>query len=99
MGASVDTFADCPEWPYKPDSELLAIAKKAFRDLFGYEAGVEVSHSSLELGLFCKKIPGLECISLGPKAYDVHTPNERLDWTTVQMVWDHIREILKDMKD
>ncbi len=99
MGACVDTFADCPEWSYKADSQLLATAKKAFKDLFGYEAGVEVSHSSLELGLFCKKIPGLECISLGPKAYDVHTPKERLDWTTVQMVWDHIREILKDLKD
>lgn len=99
LGASVDTFADCPEWPYKPDSKLLSTAKKAFKDLFGYEAGVEVSHSSLELGLFCKKIPGLECISLGPKAYDVHTPKERLDWTTVQMVWDHIKEILKDMTE
>ena len=98
-GASVDTFADCPEWPYRPDSQLLATAKKAFKDLFGYEAGYEVSHSSLELGLFCKKIPGLECISLGPKAYDVHTTKERLDWTTVQMVWDHIKEILKDLKD
>lgn len=99
MGASVDTFADCPEWPYKPDSKLLATAKKAFKDLYGYEPNVEVSHSSLELGLFCKKIPGLECISLGPKAYDVHTPKERLDWTTVQMVWDHIKEILKDLND
>lgn len=99
MGASVDTFADCPEWPYKPDSELLGIARRTFRKLYGYEAGVEVSHSSLELGLFCKKIPGLECISLGPKAYDVHTTKERLDWTSVQMVWDHICEILKDMKD
>lgn len=99
MGATVDTFADCPEWPYKPESKLLATAKKAFKDKFGYEAGVEVSHSSLELGLFCAKIPGLECISLGPKAYDVHTPKERLDWTTVQMVWDHIREILKDLND
>ena len=98
-GASVDTFADCPEWPYKPDSKLLATAQKAFYDKFGYEAGVEVSHSSLELGLFCKKISGLECISLGPKAYDVHTPAECLDWTTVQMVWDHIREILKDLND
>lgn len=99
MGASVDTFADCPEWPYRPDSKLLATAKKAFFDVFGYEPKVEVSHSSLELGLFCKKIPGLECISLGPKAYDVHTPKERLDWTTVQMVWDHIKEILKDLND
>lgn len=97
MGASVDTFADCPEWPYKPDSKLLETAKKAFKDLYGYEPKVEVSHSSLELGLFCKKIPGLECISLGPKAYDVHTPKESLDWTTVQMVWDHIKEILKNL--
>ena len=97
LNAKVETFADCPEWPYKPDSKLLATAKKAFKDLYGYEPNVEVSHSSLELGLFCKKIPGLECISLGPKAYDVHTPKESLDWTTVQMVWDHIKEILKDL--
>lgn len=97
LGATVETFADCPEWPYKADSKLLATAKKAFKDLYGYEPNVEVSHSSLELGLFCKKIPGLECISLGPKAYDVHTPKECLDWTTVQMVWDHIKEILKEL--
>lgn len=99
LGGTVETFADCPEWPYKADSKLLATAKKAFVNLYGYEPNVEVSHSSLELGLFCKKIPGLECISLGPKAYDVHTTKESLDWTTVQMVWDHIKEILKELKD
>lgn len=98
-GATVDTFADCPEWPYNPDSKLLATAKKAFKDLFGYEAGVEVSHSSLELGLFHKKIPGIEMISLGPSAYDVHTTKERFNWTTVQMVWDHTKEILKNLND
>lgn len=99
IGAEVDTFADCPEWPYKPDSKLLATAKNAYKKLYGVEPNVEVSHSSLELGLFCKKIPGLECISLGPKAYDVHTPKERLDWTTVQHVWDHIKETLKELND
>jgi len=98
-GATVETFADCPEWPFMPDSKLLATAKKAFKDLYGYEPNVEVSHSSLELGLFHKKIPGLEMISLGPKAYDVHTTKERLDWTTVQMVWNHIKEILKNLND
>lgn len=99
LDGTVETFADCPEWPYKEDSRLLATAKKAFVNLYGYEPNVEVSHSSLELGLFCKKIPGLECISLGPKAYNVHTTKECLDWTTVQMVWDHIKEILKELKD
>ncbi|MDO4274554.1 MAG: beta-Ala-His dipeptidase [Eubacteriales bacterium] len=97
LGAEVSIFADCPEWPYNPDSKLLATAKKAFKNLYGKDPNVEISHSSLELGLFCAKIPGLECISLGPKAYDVHTPKERLDWTSVQMVWDHIKEILKEL--
>lgn len=29
MGTIVDTFADCPEWPYRPDSKLLATAMPA----------------------------------------------------------------------
>ena len=97
VGAEVTTFADCPEWAYKADSKLLATAKNAYKVLNGVEPNVEVSHSSLELGLFCKKIPGLECISLGPIAYDVHTPRERLNWTTVAPVWEHIKEILKEL--
>lgn len=99
IGAEVTTFADCPEWPYKPGSKLLATAKKAYKDLFKEEPGVEVSHSSLELGLFNAKIPGIEMISLGPVAHDVHTTKERLKWTTVAPVWEHIKEILKNLND
>ena len=86
-GASVSTFADCPEWPYNKKSQLLQVFKKAYKDLFGEEPHVEVSHSSLELGLFHKKIPGVDMISIGPEAFDVHTTRERLNYKTVEATW------------
>lgn len=99
VGAEVTTFADCPEWPYKPDSKLLATARQAYINLFGEEPKVDVSHSSLELGLIYAKVPGIEMISLGPEIYDIHTTMERLNHKTVAPVWSLIKEILKRLND
>lgn len=98
-GATVETFADCPEWPFQPESPLLAQAKLAFKNIHGKDPEVEVSHSSLELGIFAGKLPGIEMISLGPEAFDVHTTKERLNYTTVQPVWDVIVELLSRLND
>ncbi|WP_460798690.1 beta-Ala-His dipeptidase [Microbacterium sp. GXF0217] len=98
-GARVETFADCPEWTFQPDSPLLATAKEAFQATIGIDAHVEVSHSSLELGIIASKLPGVEMISLGPEAYDVHTTKERLAYKTVAPVWKVIVEILRRLDD
>jgi len=37
---------DAPEFPYKPDSELLAVASQAYRDVLGPEPSVEMSKCS-----------------------------------------------------
>jgi dipeptidase D len=34
-------------------------------------------------------------VSFGPTLRDVHTPEERLHIPTVQMVWDHLLDIMK----
>lgn len=94
-GANVQTFADCPEWPFQPASPLLAEAKQAFKSVHGRDPEVEVSHSSLELGIFASKLPGVEMISVGPEAFDLHTTRERLNYKTVQPVWDVIVELLR----
>jgi dipeptidase D len=98
-GTKVTTFADCPEWPYNKDSKLLAVATRAFEDTFKAKPHVEVSHSSLELGLFNKKIPGIDMISIGPEAFDVHTTRERLNYTTVEPIWRLLKEILRNLRD
>ncbi|WEA58608.1 aminoacyl-histidine dipeptidase [Rhizobium sp. BJ04] len=97
-GATVETFADCPEWPYNPDSRMLNAGKAAYEREFGEQPHVEVSHSSLELGLFRKKVPDIDMLSIGPEAFDVHTTRERLNHTTVDSTWRLLKSLLSELR-
>ncbi len=68
-----------PPWEYKKDSHLRELYKKCYLKENGKEINIEAIHAGLECGLFSNKISGLDCISVGPDLFDVHTPNEKLD--------------------
>jgi dipeptidase D len=80
-----------------PDSKLTALAVEAYEKLFGKEPKVLGIHAGLECGLFSEKYPNLDMVSFGPTLRGVHSPDERLHIPTVQMVWDHLMEILKNI--
>ncbi|ACP24417.1 aminoacyl-histidine dipeptidase [Sinorhizobium fredii NGR234] len=96
--ATVETFADCPEWPYNPNSRMLNAGRAAYQKEFGEQPHVEVSHSSLELGLFRKKVPDIDMLSIGPEAFDVHTTRERLNHTTVDSTWRLLKALLSELR-
>ena len=97
-GAKVVGVNDYPGWQYNPDSELLKIFKEAWTEKFGKEPKVVAIHAGLECGLFAKKIPGLDLISLGPDMHDVHTPDERLSISSTIRVWEYLKYVLKKLK-
>ena len=97
-GAKVVGVNDYPGWVYNPDSELLKIFREAWTETFGKEPHVVAIHAGLECGLFAKKIPGLDLISLGPDMHDVHTPDERLSISSTIRVWDYLKVVLKKLK-
>ena len=97
-GAKVVGVNDYTGWVYNPDSELLKIFKEAWTETFGVEPHVVAIHAGLECGLFAKKIPGLDLISLGPDMHDVHTPDERLSISSTIRVWDYLKVVLKKLK-
>ena len=94
-GAEVIQNDGYPAWKMNPDSKLTAIAVEKYKELFGKEPKVLGIHAGLECGLFSEKYPELDMVSFGPTLRDVHTPDERLLIPTVQMVWDHLLEMLK----
>ena len=96
-GMKVEFSGDYPAWQPNPQSEIVALMKDVYRDLFGAENHVQVIHAGLECGLFLDKYPHLDMISFGPTLRDVHTPDERLHIPTVQMVWDHLLDIMKHL--
>ncbi len=86
-----------PAWEYKKESNLRDVMVKTYRDMFGKEAKVEAIHAGLECGLFTEKLPGLDCVSIGPQMHDIHTSRERLEIGSTQRTWEFLLAVLKNL--
>lgn len=94
-GVTVQQYGlDAPEFPYQENSVLLKTAAEAYRDVIGAEPDIHVSQCSLELGMFSRKIPGLEIISIGTELHALHSPLESVNHTSVAKVWPLVKEVV-----
>ena len=96
-GAKAVSSDGYPAWKMRADSKLTQIVVDTYKQLFGKEPVVRGIHAGLECGLFSERYPNLDMVSFGPTLRFVHTPDERLHIPTVQMVWDHLLAILKQI--
>ena len=96
-GAKVEQTDGYPAWKMNPDSKLTDIAVDSYKKLFGKEPIVRGIHAGLECGLFSERYPNLDMVSFGPTLRGVHTPDERLHIPTVEMVWNHLLDILDNI--
>lgn len=84
-------------WEYREDSPLRDTMCKLYREMYGQDPIVRVVHAGLEGGAFADQLPGLDCISTGPQAYDVHTSRERMEIASMGRFWDYLLALLKAM--
>lgn len=94
-GASQEIRGDYPGWAYQKNSPFREMAVRVYRDMYGKEPEIQAIHAGLECGLLSAKIPGLECISIGPDMKDIHTTEEKLSISSTERVWEYVLEILK----
>ena len=87
-----------PEWRFKPISRLRDTAVKTYQDLFNEKMQVTVIHAGLECGAISMHYPDLDMISIGPNIYDVHTPKEKMEITSVEKYYKYLVELLKNLK-
>ncbi|MDR0824299.1 MAG: aminoacyl-histidine dipeptidase [Prevotella sp.] len=95
--ADVSHTAGYPGWKPNPDSEILAVAKKAYKDLFGKDPEIMAIHAGLECGLFLEKYPHLDMISCGPTIRNAHSPEEQIEISSVEKWWNFLLETLKNI--
>lgn len=93
-GAIVTHGDGYPGWTPNLQSQILQTAKTAYKQLFGTMPKVKAIHAGLECGLFLKKHPQLDMISIGPTMRGVHSPDERMEIATVDKAWKWLVEIL-----
>lgn len=98
LGGTVHLMGDYPAWEYKQDSKLRDLMTEIFEEQYGKKPDVQAIHAGLECGLFAGKLPGLDCVSMGPDMKYIHTPDECMDVSSVKRTWEYILEVLKRLK-
>lgn len=98
LGGKTELSGAYPGWEYMADSKLREQAVEVFERVYGHKPKIEAIHAGLECGLFAGKIPGLDCISIGPDMAGVHTPDERLSISSTERTFNLLVEILKASK-
>lgn len=99
LGGSYSTRGLYPAWEYAKISPLRDLSVKVYEENFGKTPEIQAIHAGLECGLFKDKRPEMDCISIGPDLFDVHTPKERLSISSTQKCYEFLCKILENSKD
>ncbi|HNB82510.1 MAG TPA: M20/M25/M40 family metallo-hydrolase, partial [Chitinophagaceae bacterium] len=94
-GATVTTAGSYPGWKPEPDAGIVQLMKNLHLELFGDEAHVLACHAGLECGILGRNYPGMEMISFGPTILGAHSPDERVQISSVQKFWKFLLETLQ----
>lgn len=84
-------------WEYRKDSPLRDTLVRLYEERNGTSPVVRVVHAGLECGVLSEKLPGLDCVSMGPNALEIHTTRERLDIASTERTWNFLLDILKQL--
>ncbi len=95
LGGSISCVGDYPAWEYRSESRLRDLMIEVFEEQYGRKPTVAAIHAGVECGLFAGKLPGLDCVSMGPDMTDIHTPNESMNIASVERTWKYVLEVLR----
>lgn len=98
-GMKVETTGNYAGWDPNPDSEILSLLLKEYKELFGKDGVVQVVHAGLECSVILGKYPHLDVVSLGPTLESPHTTTERALISTVEPFWQLLKKTLADIPE
>jgi dipeptidase D len=96
-GASVHVDDAYPGWKPNPNSPIVKTTGAVYERLFGEKAELKAIHAGLECGLLIEKIPDMDVTSIGPQIENAHSPEERVQISSVQKFYKHLAAILEEL--
>ncbi|MBF0225943.1 MAG: aminoacyl-histidine dipeptidase [Desulfobacterales bacterium] len=94
-GGKANTGRHYPPWYPDFESKLLKRCKQVYQDIFLKDPIGLIVHAGLEAGIIASKFDEMDVISCGPKLENPHSPNERLNISSIHKVWTFLTGLLK----
>lgn len=84
-----------PGWKPEPHSEIVQKLQKVHEKVFGEPAKLIAMHAGLECGVIGEKYPGMQMASFGPTIVGPHSPQEKVEISSVEGFWRYLVAVLE----
>ncbi len=98
-GMKVETSGDYGGWDPNPDSEILNLLGKIYKEQNSKDALVQVDHAGLECSVILGKYPNMDVVSMGPTLCSPHTTSERCQISTMVPFWNLLTTTLEQIPE
>lgn len=96
-GFEIEHTGSYPGWKPEPTSDIVQKLQSVHEKVFGHPANLIAMHAGLECGVIGEKYPGMQMVSFGPTIVGPHSPNERVEISSVQGFWKYLKAVLESI--
>lgn len=94
-GFDVEHNTGYPGWRPQPTSDIVRISRDVHKEVLGKDPELVAMHAGLECGVIGEKHSGMQMISFGPQIENPHSPNERVQISSVESFWRFLKVLLE----
>ena len=98
-GGTVELSGSYPGWKPKPDAPIVTIMADLYKKMFNIPVHINAVHAGLECGILGTNYPAMQMISFGPNIYGAHSPDEKVQVSSVQKFWKYLLEVLEEIPE
>jgi len=96
LGAELSTSGAYPGWTPKPEAPIVKLMTSVYQKQFGEDPHVNACHAGLECGILGQNYPDMDMISFGPNIRGAHSPDEKVQVSSVQKFWSYLLKVLEE---
>ena len=93
--AKVKFSGGYPGWTPRPSSKIVQLMSSLYEEKYNEKPDVNACHAGLECGILGTNYPDMEMISFGPNIRGAHSPDEKVQISSVQKFWGFLLDTLK----
>jgi dipeptidase D len=94
-GFQTEHTGSYPGWKPEPNSDIVRKLQAVHENVFGHPAKLIAMHAGLECGVIGEKYPGMQMASFGPTIVGPHSPDERVEISSVEGFWKYLKAVLE----
>lgn len=99
LGADISAGGAYPGWTPKPEAPIVKLMTEIYQNKFNEDPHVNACHAGLECGILGQNYPDMDMISFGPNIRGAHSPDEKVQVSSVQKFWGYLLNVLEEIPD